>query len=152
MTAINGRRLRGIALIGLAMLVPMQMGGCLFDIPFLIDCTDNYTDISVADAFAMVQARSGDADFIILDVRTADEFATGHIEGAVNLCILCAASFRADLASFDPALTYLVYCKSGSRSANASCIMAEEGFTDVNNMLGGIDAWVDAGHPVVIPD
>ncbi|MBK7681623.1 MAG: thioredoxin [Bacteroidetes bacterium] len=85
---------------------------------------------------------------IILDVRTPEEFAAGHVKGAVNLNIHDAA-FKSGLEKLDKSKPVLVYCKSGSRSADASAQMKEMGFSEVYNFGGGMLAWSNAEKPVV---
>jgi len=84
----------------------------------------------------------------VLDVRTADEFAEGHIEGAVMLDFY-DPDFAAQIAELDPDVPYLLYCRSGNRSGQTTEIMDQLGFTDVADVDGGILAWADAGLPVV---
>ncbi len=109
-----------------------------------------YTNVTPAEAMALIQEHQDDPSFVILDVRSGEEFAAGHIEGAVSLCLLCSdPAFRDALADIDRSLTFLVYCRTGRRSANASGIMAAEGFTNVYNMTGGIVEWQSLGLPVV---
>jgi rhodanese-related sulfurtransferase len=79
-------------------------------------------------------------------VRTAGEFATGHIENAMNLDYH-SDSFRNELNNLDKNKTYLVYCAMGSRSADALAIMKELGFMEAYNMLGGINQWQEEGLP-----
>ena len=73
----------------------------------------------------------------VIDVRTAEEFSQGHVESAVNLD-LENGSFEAAVAGLDPGGAYVVYCRSGRRSAIAAHMMAERGFTDVVD-LGSLD-------------
>ena len=76
-------------------------------------------------------------DVVILDVRTDPEVAEGMIEGAIQIDYR-GENFRDEVAKLDTSKTYVVYCRSGGRSAAASQIMSEEfGFENVNNLLGG---------------
>ena len=101
--------------------------------------------ITPSDAAALLaDASSG---VVVLDVRTPEEFAAGHLAGAVNLD-LRSATFDADLALLDHATSYLVYCHSGNRSAMAVQAMQQLGFTDVADLQGGITAWQSAGYAV----
>lgn len=83
----------------------------------------------------------------IIDVRTPEEFATGHLAGA-ELIDVSAPGFAEAIRAFDPAGRYLVYCRSGNRSQAAVAAMAQAGFTDVAELDGGIRAWQAAGLPV----
>ena len=78
----------------------------------------------------------------MIDVRTPEEFAEGHLDGAVNLDVQ-SGRFDAELAALDPEGEYFVYCRSGNRSAAAAATMAEAGFTDVTD-LGGLQDAADA--------
>lgn len=88
-----------------------------------------------------------DDDTTVVDVRTPQEFAAGHLTEAVNLDI-GSASFDRDVAALDPARTYVVYCRSGNRSAAAAEIFADAGL-DVTD-AGGIDAASDATGLAVV--
>jgi rhodanese-related sulfurtransferase len=105
-------------------------------------------DITVQKAAEMIEKRRGDADFTIIDVRTPEEFAEGHIEGAV-LVNFQDNDFRDKVGELDRDKTHLIYCRSGARSAGARDVMAELGFHEIYNMLNGILGWEAAGHPVV---
>lgn len=91
------------------------------------------------------QAINGGAE--VIDVRTPDEFAAGHIEGAVNIDI-ASPDFATQLSQLDPTKTYAVYCRSDNRSGVATTQMANQGFTKVYDLDGGIIAWEQDGYPV----
>ena len=84
---------------------------------------------------------------VLLDVRTPQEFADGHIDGALNVD-LNSPSFPQQIAELDPSTTYAVYCRSGNRSAAATAYMLEQGFAAPYELQGGIVAWQGAGLPV----
>lgn len=84
---------------------------------------------------------------VILDIRTAEEFVTGHIAGAVNIDYY-GSDFEAKLRALNPELPYVMYCNSGNRSANALALMDSIGFQEVYELEGGIQAWYSAGEPV----
>lgn len=100
-----------------------------------------------ADYAAMMEKEAG----VVLDVRTSEEFAEGHLEGAIQLDYYETESFAAALDAMDKTKTYYVYCRSGGRSSTAQNIMAEKGFKKVYNLDGGILAWRKAQLPVVTP-
>mgnify|MGYP000184180968 CR=1 FL=1 len=77
---------------------------------------------------------------VVLDVRTPMEFQEGHLKNAVLLDFY-SPTIQADIDALDKTKEYLVYCKSGGRSANACSYMAQSGFVKVTNMDGGILAW-----------
>ncbi len=88
------------------------------------------------------------ANLVILDVRTPEEFAEGHIEGAVMLDFY-RDDFADELAKLDPDVPYVLYCRSGNRSGQTRALMNELGFTDVADIQGGIGGWLGAGLPLV---
>ncbi len=84
-----------------------------------------------------------DEGAVLLDVRTPEEFTSGHLPGALNIDV-GSERFAAMVEELDTSATYVVYCRSGNRSAQAMTEMAEMGFTDLVN-AGGYEALVDAG-------
>jgi phage shock protein E len=90
-------------------------------------------------------------DVVLLDVRTPEEFAAGHLEGADNVDFY-ATDFGSKLDALDHTASYVVYCHSGTRSGQATALMAEKGFTAVTDVDGGIAAWEAAGLPTVTGD
>ncbi len=102
--------------------------------------------ISAQDAAALTEAPP--ADLVVLDVRTPEEFAEGHLDGAV-LVDFYDADFADQLAGLDPDVPYLVYCRSGNRSGQTLAIMDELGFSSVVDIDGGVVAWAGAGLPLV---
>ena len=86
---------------------------------------------------------------VVLDVRSADEFKEGHIEGAVNIDQAQSNFIEKAKAAMSTDKTIAVYCRSGRRSANAAGKLAAEGYKCVN-LKGGILAWKEAGKPVTI--
>ncbi len=81
-------------------------------------------------------------DAILLDVRTPEEFATGNIEGAVNIDFK-ASDFEQKITGLDKSKTYFVYCLSGIRSGKAADRMSELGFTSLYTLNGGYSAWTE---------
>jgi L-ascorbate metabolism protein UlaG (beta-lactamase superfamily)/rhodanese-related sulfurtransferase len=84
---------------------------------------------------------------VLLDVRTASEFAEGHIEGAVNIDQGQSNFIETVRTSIATGKKIAVYCRSGRRSANAAERLAAEGYQCVN-LKGGIIAWKEAGKAV----
>ena len=88
------------------------------------------------------------SDLVILDVRTPEEFADGHVEGATMLDFY-RADFADELAKLDRDVPYVLYCRSGNRSGQTLELMRELGFSSVQDVDGGIVSWVEVGLPVV---
>ena len=96
----------------------------------------SYTQISQDEAMKMMQEQS---DYLIVDVRRPDEFAEGHIAGAVNVPNETIED-EAPEALPDKEQTLLIYCRSGNRSKEASQKLADMGYTKVYE-FGGINTW-----------
>ena len=81
---------------------------------------------------------------LLLDVRTPDEFASGHVPGAVNVPIDQLAARTGEL---DAQREVVVYCERGGRAAKAADALTAAGFTDVKLLSGHMSGWRDAGLP-----
>jgi len=105
-------------------------------------------DITNSEAYALIQDNRDNENFVILDVRTPEEYADGHIAKAINLDYN-SETFRDELGKLDKSKTYLIYCRSGRRSAGARDMMEELSFKTVYHMTAGILEWEAAGLPLV---
>ena len=105
-------------------------------------------DITPQEAFTLIQKNQNNPDFVIIDVRTPEEFGGEHIEQATNIDFY-SETFRDTLNALDKNKTYLIYCQVGGRSSSALDIMAELNFKEVYNILGGINQWKAEGLPTV---
>ncbi|MFH1826249.1 MAG: rhodanese-like domain-containing protein [bacterium] len=106
-------------------------------------------DVSAAEAQTLITSNEGDSDFVILDLRTAEEYGGGHIADAVNLDYY-GATFSSQLDGLEKTKTYLIYCGVGGRSSNTKTAMQGFGFSTVYNLTGGITEWQAQGYVVVI--
>ncbi|OGN99566.1 MAG: hypothetical protein A2Y90_06245 [Chloroflexi bacterium RBG_13_52_12] len=128
-----------------------MLGGCSST---TVETTSSQTptqvvnNITVVEAYDLIQANAGNPDFIIIDVRTPEEYAAGHIENAV-LINYNSGNFKEEIGKYDRGKKYLIYCRSGNRSAGARGVMIELSFRDINHMNGGITEWLAEGLPVV---
>ena len=105
---------------------------------------------------AAFHANAGDA--VLIDVREPAEFDTGHLPGAINIP-RGVLEFQVDAHpavanATDPALAHrerplVLYCRTGGRAALAADSLQKLGFADVRSIAGGIEAWREAGLPVV---
>jgi rhodanese-related sulfurtransferase len=110
--------------------------------------SENLKAVTPKEAFELIQRNKSNPNFAILDVRTPEEFAEGHIGGAINIDYY-HPGFQTELNKLDRTKTYLVYCRTGSRSGQAFEFMKEQGFREVFDMDGGITVWRKEGLPVV---
>lgn len=109
----------------------ISLAGCAAD-----NAPATYISISAADAKEIMDSETG---YIILDVRTENEFAEGHIPGAILIPDYDIAE-RAEAELPDKKQLILVYCRSGRRSKNAAAKLAEMGYSNVKE-FGGIIDW-----------
>jgi phage shock protein E len=97
-----------------------------------------------ADRFEEMSRQGG---VVILDVRTPEEYAEGHIHGALNMDG-SAGDFAEKAGALNKSATYLVYCRSGRRSAQACGELAGLGFGQLYNLEGGVSAWSARGKAI----
>jgi rhodanese-related sulfurtransferase len=86
--------------------------------------------------------------YIVIDVRTTEEFREGHIQGEV-LINFYDPGFKTKISELDKNGKYLVFCRSGNRSGKAALHMNQIGIKNAINIAGGIIAWKKAGKPLV---
>ena len=115
----------------------------LFSLLGLLSC-DGGNDITV-EAFQNKLSQDGSVQ--LLDVRTPQEYAEGHIPGAINIDWLAEGFLEGSLATLDPARPVMIYCRRGRRSAEAATVLRENGFR-VINLKDGFNAWKNANMPV----
>lgn len=82
-----------------------------------------------------------DDNAIVLDVRTQEEVDEGKIPNAIHIDIHRGQGFIDDVAQLDKSKTFYVYCRAGSRSAQACAVMNQLGFEHTHNLMGGFSEW-----------
>ena len=146
---MNPKNLMISAFLGALIIVVLSTSACIQTETNIakpetqIQITENITP---EEAYILIQENKDNPNFVILDVRTPEEFLGEYIENAINLDYY-SETFRDDLDKLDKNKTYLIYCRSGRRSENALNIMEELDFKEVYNMLGGITKWKSEGLP-----
>ena len=137
-TRIVGARPKAGACVMKRIIIAISVA--LMLIPLLIGCNGNnkssYEQITPAEAKALMDSEDG---YIILDVRTPEEFAERHIEGAI-LIPDYEIGEKAESILTDKDQLILVYCRSGRRSKNAANKLAASGYTNIKE-FGGINDW-----------
>ena len=105
-------------------------------------------EISVQDAEQAIR----EAD-VLVDVREADEFAAGHVPGAVHISRgMLEFRFSGMPALQARDLKIVLYCKTSGRAALAAAALHDMGYLNVQSIAGGVDAWAAAGKPVAKPE
>lgn len=102
------------------------------------------TNVTADEVYKMLSLSK---DYFILDVRSKEEFDSGHIEGAYLIPVSELENRLAELPQDKP---IIVHCMSGSRSTSAANILLEKGFKEIFNMKGGITEWQSKGFPTVV--
>jgi phage shock protein E len=146
----NPSRTAVVAVVAAGLILPAGATGCSSD--RAASATESVSAatpagpgrVDVAE-FASVISRPG---IQIIDVRTPAEFASGHIQGAVNIPVQ-SADFDTRVAQLDPTGHYAVYCRSGNRSQPAVAALKKAGITAIYELESGTNGWTAAGQPLV---
>ncbi|WP_216379660.1 rhodanese-like domain-containing protein [Arcanobacterium phocae] len=104
---------------------------------------------SVSSNSSQMTDTKKDQNPMIIDVRTPEEFATGHVAGAVNFDV-SDAEFQNQVKDLDKSAAYVLYCRSGNRAEGAKGYLESIGFTDVKNLGSVQDASQELGLDVVV--
>ncbi|NPA06907.1 MAG: rhodanese-like domain-containing protein [Chloroflexi bacterium] len=115
----------------------------------LVGCGEKTTfkKLTPPEAYQLIQQHKDDPNFVILDVRTPEEYRAGHIPGAQNLDFY-APDFQEKLSQLPKDKVYFIYCNSGNRSGQTFEMMKRMGFKEVYDLQGGIQAWYQGGYPI----
>lgn len=86
--------------------------------------------------------------FLVLDVRSEEEFSAGHIQGAINISHDQIEQQLAKLSGFEDKML-VVHCRSGRRAQTAEAVLLAKGFNKVHHLTGDYKAWLAADLPLV---
>lgn len=101
-------------------------------------------DVNVANFKNLVDSKAG----LLVDVRTPQEYASGHIAGAINIDWKNQAEFTSKIKEIAKDKTVLIYCHSGHRSGLAKKFLKEQGYSKIYNLETGIKGWKSENLPV----
>ena len=104
--------------------------------------------VSAKEAADLIDKHVGDSDFAVLDIRTPGEFQAGHLKNAI-LIDFYSQTFADQLSRLDKEKKFLIYCRSGNRSARSLEIFKKLKFQKIYHMANGISTWNSEGFPVV---
>lgn len=105
-------------------------------------------EVPLADAEAAIRGAG-----VLVDVREADEYAAGHLAGALHASRgMLEFKFSGTPALQPRDLQIVLYCKTSGRAALAAVALQDMGYLNVRSIAGGFDAWVAAGKPVARPE
>ena len=106
-----------------------------------------FEEMEPKEVFTVLEKHRNHPDFVILDVRTPEEYEGGHIENAYLLNFR-SGSFVDELETMDKTKKYYIYCRTGRRSRKTVQLMKEKGYSEAHNVIGGIDKWKQNRLPV----
>ena len=89
-----------------------------------------------------------DSDYILVDVRTAEEYESGHIQDAVNFDFY-SESFQNDILTLDKSSSIILYCRTQNRSTKTANYLKENRYKEITILEGGITSWVKNGNDLV---
>ena len=87
-------------------------------------------------------------DYILVDVRTTEEYESGHIQDAVNFDFY-SDSFQKEILSLDKSSSIILYCRTQNRSTKTANFLKENGYKEITIIEGGITSWVKSGNNLV---
>ena len=89
-----------------------------------------------------------DTDYILVDVRTLEEYESGHIQDAIHFDFY-SESFQNDILSLDKSSSIILYCRTQNRSTKTANYLIENGYKEITVIAGGITTWVKNGNDLV---
>ena len=89
-----------------------------------------------------------DIDYILVDVRTIEEYESGHIQDAINFDFY-SESFQKEILSLDKSSSIILYCRTQNRSTKTANYLKENGYKEITVLEGGITSWVKNGNDLV---
>ena len=89
-----------------------------------------------------------DSDYILVDVRTIEEYESGHIQDAINFDFY-SGSFQKEILSLDKSSSIILYCRTQNRSTKTANYLKESGYNEITVIAGGITSWVKNGNDLV---
>lgn len=106
------------------------------------------TQVDFEQAAVLISQNSENPGFVVLDVRTPEEYNLGHLQKAVNIDFY-AKDFKDKLLALDRNKTYFLYCHSGNRSGQALDIMKAADFKKLSHLKNGIKSWDENKYPLI---
>ena len=96
----------------------------------------NIPEISVQD---YQNLKNDQVEHVLIDVREDDEYKQYKIDGSIHITL---GNIPESIKTLDKNKRYIIQCRKGGRSAQATTFMISEGFKQVENLVGGIEAWI----------
>jgi rhodanese-related sulfurtransferase len=131
-----------LAIMAVAGFIGLSLAACSSD------SASNEVAATTQVANAATNESQTTATATIIDVRTPEEFAAGHLDGAINMNVQDDA-FATQIATLDSSNKYIVYCRSGNRSAVATALMNDAGISQITDLGSVENASAKTGIPIV---
>lgn len=113
----------------------------------VVEAKQTIQEISIDQAVKAIQTCD-----VLIDVRETEEYSTGHLPGAMHMSRGMLEFKMASIPKLQQRdLSIVLYCKTSGRAALCAQSLAHMGYTHIQSIAGGIDAWVAAGHEVFKP-
>lgn len=113
----------------------------------VVEAKKTVREISIDQALKVIQTCD-----VLIDVRENDEYLAGHLPGAIGMSRGMLEFIMASNPKLQQRdLSIVLYCKTSGRAALCAQSLANMGYTDIQSIAGGIDAWLAAGHEVFKP-
>jgi rhodanese-related sulfurtransferase len=127
--------------------IPAALLAVTIALTLFIACTSGLAieEMTPRQASDLIADNAGNADFVILDIRTPEEFDAGHIEGAIMVDFR-ADNFEAEMDKLDRDKAYLLYCRTGNRSRQSLETIDRLGFGEIYHLSDGIAGWQADGQ------
>ena len=109
---------------------------------FLSSCIEQFKYLSVEEF-----VRFSEDEYELIDVRTLEEFQSGHISSAISIDFF-STNFIDEIKEFDTSLKLILYCRTDNRSSKSAKILADNDFKNVYVIKGGIEEWISQGNSV----
>ena len=103
-------------------------------------------EISVISDYQFIEIQ--DNDYTLVDVRTTEEYESGHIQNAINFDFY-SESFEKEILLLNKSSSIILYCRTQNRSTKTANFLKENGYMDITIIEGGINSWVKNGNDLV---
>ena len=118
----------------------------LLTLIFIFSCEfRNSSEINLVSVTDLIEVQG--ANFILIDVRTRDEYDLGHITNAINFDYY-SDTFQDSILTLPKNENIILYCRTNNRSTKTANILKENGYDNISVMKGGITEWVRNGNDI----
>ena len=118
-----------------------------FILIFIFSCEFlNPTEVNIISDNQFLEIQ--DTDYTLIDVRTTEEYESGHIQNALNFDFY-SESFQKDILTLEKTSQIILYCRTQNRSTKTADFLKENGYREIKVIEGGITSWVKNGNDLV---